>query len=82
MLIRVRCEKIKDGFIPAEKIAYILAVDGNLEEVTVSPKNLTGDRFLEASEVGRFDGHVLIELPRESASGRWRLWVDRQQIGA
>lgn len=73
MRIRVRC-RIKNGFIPAEKTIYIQGADGNWEEVTVSPKNLSGNA-LEASEVGRDKGRVLVELPRESASGRWRLWV-------
>ena len=79
MRIKVRC-KIKDGFIAAEKIAYIKDARGNLEEVTVSPRDLSGNTFLEASEIGRDRDRVLVELPRESASGRWRLWVKQSSI--
>jgi hypothetical protein len=72
---------VKDGFIPAEKTVYIQGADGSWEEVTVSTKNLSGGR-LEASEIGRTENKVLVELPRESASGRWRVWVNSSSIGA
>lgn len=81
MPIKLICSKVADGFIPAEKIVYIEGADGTLEEVTVASRSLTGNR-LEASEIGRAKGSVLVELPRESASGRWRVWVKESSIGA
>ena len=79
MPVRLNC-KIEDGFIPAEKIAYVQNADGSWEEITVSIKNLS-DNKLVASEIGRKDDKVLVELPRESASGRWRVWVNQSSIG-
>jgi hypothetical protein len=72
---------IVDGLMPAEKIARIQDVDGKIEEVTVSTNNLSDNKFLMASEIGRNAGNVLVELPRESASGRWRMWVKESSIG-
>jgi hypothetical protein len=80
MSIKLICSRVADGFIPAEKIVYIEGADGALEEVTVASKSLIGDR-LEASEIWRTKGTVLVELPRESASGRWRVWVKESSIG-
>lgn len=72
---------IVDGLVPAEKIARIEAADGGVEEVLVSNRNLS-DGNLMASEIGRDGGNVLVELPRESTSGRWRIWVKENAVVA
>ena len=79
MPTKLNC-KIVDGLMPSEKIALIQGADGRFEEVAVSTKNLSGDKLV-ASEIGRHEGKVLVELPRESASGRWRIWVKESSIG-
>jgi hypothetical protein len=72
-MCKINCE-IEEGLIPLEKIARIKCADGSIEEVSVPSQQVTGSR-LHASEVGRDQGMVLVELPREAASGRWRVWV-------
>jgi hypothetical protein len=72
---------IVDGLVPAEKIVRIEAADGGVEEVLVSNRNLS-DGNLMASEIGRDGGNVLVELPRESTSGRWRIWVKENAVVA
>jgi hypothetical protein len=76
----VKCE-ILDGFTPTEKIARILGADGKVDDVVVSVKSITSNHLLLAAEIGRRDDKVLVELPRESASGRWRMWVNASSIG-
>jgi dCTP deaminase len=80
MTVKLNCT-IAKGLIPAEKTVFIQRADGAIEEVIVSNKNLSGGK-LEASEIGRNKNRILIELPRESASGRWRIWVAKSSIGA
>jgi hypothetical protein len=80
MTVKLNCTVVK-GLIPTEKTVFIQTVGGGQEEVTVSNTSLSGGR-LEASEIGRTKHKVLIELPRESASGRWRIWVTRSSVGA
>ncbi len=79
MTVKLNCT-VEKGLIPAEKTVFIQTIGGALEEVTVSNKSLSGGK-LEASEIGRIKNRVLIELPRESASGRWRIWVSKASIG-
>lgn len=79
MTAKLNC-KIISGFTPNEKIARIQDADGKTEEVIVSVQSITGNRLM-ASEIGRQGGRVLVELPRESASGRWRMWVKESSIG-
>jgi hypothetical protein len=79
MTTKLYCEVVA-GFMPTERIARIQGADGNFEEVAVSVQSITGNQLM-ASEIGRQEGRVLVELPRESASGRWRMWVKESSIG-
>jgi hypothetical protein len=79
MTTHLQC-KIVEGLMPSEKIAIIQGADGNLEEVAVSMQNITGDRLM-AFIIGVHEGKVLVELPRETVSGRWRMWVNQSAIG-
>lgn len=72
---------IEDGLIPTEKIVRVEDADGEIEEVPVSLRSIREGKLL-ASEIGRSQGRVLVELPRESASGRWRMWVKESAVGA
>lgn len=71
--------KIEDGLMPAEKIVSVENADGQIEEVSVSTSSISENRLL-AFEIGRHEGRVLVELPRESASGRWRIWVSENAV--
>ena len=71
---------ITDGLMPSERISQIETADGKSEAVAVSSENIQGNRLL-AFEIGRREGRVLVELPRESTSGRWRIWVKESAIG-
>ncbi len=78
---RLSYSSIEEGLMPAEKIVRVENADGDIEEVSVSTSNISGDRLI-ASEIGRLEGKVLVELPRESVSGRWRIWVKESAVGA
>jgi hypothetical protein len=79
MTASINCT-ITDGLMPSEKIAQIETADGKSEAVAVSSQNIQDNRLL-AFEIGRREGKVLVELPRESTSGRWRIWVKESAIG-
>ena len=78
MNTKLNCD-IVEGLMPKEKIARIEVADGTTEEVSVSTNDISDDKLL-ASEIGRRKGNVLVELPRESASGRWRIWVKKSAL--
>lgn len=79
MTTKLNC-KVIDGLMPSEKIAVIQSADGWSHEVIVSAQSITGNQLM-TSEIGRRNDQVLVELPRESTSGRWRLWVNASSIG-
>ncbi|HEY7337242.1 MAG TPA: hypothetical protein VH639_20290 [Bryobacteraceae bacterium] len=65
--------------MPTEKIVRVEDAEGGIEEIPVSSRSID-DGKLVASEIGRLEDKVLIELPRESASGRWRIWVKQSTV--
>jgi hypothetical protein len=83
-MIRVSTNSVFPGLVPAEKIARIELAGGEIEEVSVSADDINANNELIAYFIGRDDkgGRVLVELPRESASGRWRLWVNANSVRA
>jgi hypothetical protein len=80
MTAKVSCT-ISEGLMPNERIAQIETADGKSEVVAVSHRNIENNNKLMAFEIERSHGRVLVELPRESASGRWRIWVKESAIG-
>lgn len=72
--MRIKCDHVVDGLIPSESVVSIATLDGQEEVVVYS--GLVQDMFLFVGNVlGRNSGNALVELPRESASGKWRVWV-------
>lgn len=77
-MCKIKCE-IKDGLIASEAIARIQTVEGHCEDVVVSRKSIVKGGWLNACEINRVDDKVLVELPRETTSGYWRVWVRPDQ---
>jgi hypothetical protein len=77
--MRVRIKRIMDGPGPAEAVVTIRTASNKDEEVIVQKNQIEGDT-LQVWRVGERGGSVLVELPQESASGNWRLWVDQREF--
>jgi hypothetical protein len=78
----IECTTLLEGPGPSEKIVKIQTAEGTHEEVAVY-KGLVKGNFLEVGPAivkDRDTDRVLIELPTESASGRWRIWVSKSSI--
>lgn len=79
--MKVKCERMMDGPGPSEQVVRVLTADGHAEEVVVHQSSIR-DGHLETSRALARDGtRVLVELPRESTSGNWRLWVNQTEVG-
>jgi hypothetical protein len=78
----VRLEgKIEEGLMPREVIFRVEDAEGGIEEIPVSQRSIQEGKLI-AYTVGRdLEGRVLVELPRESVSGRWRMWVKASAVG-
>jgi hypothetical protein len=77
-MLRIRITRREAGSIPSEAVVTIPTSTGT-EEVVVHTSQATADS-VEAGFIGEKDDQVLVELPRETLSGRWRVWVPKTAI--
>ncbi|HVT13100.1 MAG TPA: hypothetical protein VHE55_12620 [Fimbriimonadaceae bacterium] len=73
--VRVSVEK---AIMPKERLAIIKTTKGR-EEVVVSERSLEGNS-LKARLITEESTSCLIELPRETSSGAWRVWVPKEEV--
>jgi hypothetical protein len=77
--MRVRIEEIGTGQHPSEKVVKVETIEGP-EQLLVDKRSIR-ERSLDIGfPVGHKNGHLLVELPRETFSGLWRVWVDEQMV--
>ena len=76
----IRCTSIEDGPGPSEATVAVLTIEGVREEVVLSKRLLQGAAMDVGAALHHETGKYLIELPRESASGRWRIWVPESEV--
>ena len=76
----LKYENLSEGPLPSEKIVQFRTLKG-LEEIVV-PQSQTSNGFLRVDSVGRDKDadRVLVELPRESVAGHWRVWVSSNMV--
>jgi hypothetical protein len=77
MLIKLKGQR--EGPIPLETVVTIATARGRTEDVIVH-RCQVHERSLEVAYIGERDGLLLVELPRESLSGRWRVWVPKSAV--
>lgn len=76
--MRIKISGREPGSIPSEAVVTVPTTRGP-EEVVVHVTQATEDS-VEAGYIGEKGGQVLVELPRETVSGRWRVWVPKKAV--
>jgi hypothetical protein len=74
VMVRVKVSRVTDGPGPSDTIVAITRKEGGQEELIID-KRLIRDDSIEVAKLGSTQSSVLVELPNESASGTWRMWV-------
>jgi hypothetical protein len=75
----VKISMIAEGPGPSEAVIGVQTAGGQIEEVVLSKRNVEGGLLNVGSPLLTRDENYLIELPRESTSGRWRVWVPHSE---
>jgi len=74
-MVRIKVGKRSEGAVPTEEVLEISTVEGT-EEVVVHTSQVT-EKGVEVGFIREADQKVLVELPRETMSGKWRVWVPK-----
>ncbi len=77
----IAVEQIEEGLHPSEFVVTIRTAEGKTEEVAVD-RQLVKNSRLKAYVVGADNDLALVELPRETLSGAWRVWMPKASVFA
>ena len=77
--MRIKLDDIREGLHPGEAIATIETVTGP-EELVISERSAQEKSIDVGTPVGRSEEYYLVELPSETSSGAWRVWVNRDAV--
>lgn len=75
----VKIEEVGDGQHPSERIVKIQTLDGP-EQLVVDASSIQEKALEIGYPVGRENGRLLVELPRETFRGVWRVWVEKEIV--
>ncbi len=67
------------GPVPFEKVVTIRTASGS-EELIVHISQIDRNG-IEVGLIAQSGDELLVELPRETLSGRWRVWVPKSAVG-
>ena len=78
-MMRLRVEQVGNGLHPNETVVAVRTTTGR-ERLVVPRQSISNDSIEIAWPIRIKDDAFLIELPRETQSGAWRVWVPKTQV--
>jgi hypothetical protein len=80
--MRVRIKKVGRGSHPNEVMVSVATTEGE-ERLVVHHKSLKEDDTLDIGyPINQTGNNYLVELPRETLQGLWRVWVPEKMVTA
>lgn len=79
-MYRVKVRTVGAGQHPSEAVVAVTTADGKQEELIVDRRSLE-EGYLQVGYPLKIQaGQYLIELPRETMHGTWRVWVREGEL--
>jgi hypothetical protein len=80
--MRIRAIKVGPGWHPSQVMVSVKVADGHAEFVSVDHRSWDGKAIMVSPKVATRteDQAMLVELPRESESGAWRIWISPEEV--
>lgn len=80
--MRVRVKEVRAGLHPQEVVVSVATNTGESEHLVVHRRALAGGSLAIGYPISEHENNYLVELPRETTSGAWRVWVPREAVTA
>lgn len=78
--MKLRIKVLKVGLHPNERIVSVNTTTGE-EKIVVHQRSLLNDTLnIGGYPIDESDDYLLVELPRETLSGAWRVWVPKSEV--
>lgn len=78
--MRIRVQEVGEGMHPSEIVVSVRTSDGDQERLIVDRRSLKDGTLHIGFPVGSEPGRYLVELPRETLRGSWRIWVASDEL--
>ena len=78
-MMKIKVAEVGPALHPSEVIVAVKTISGT-ESVVLDRRSIKGSAISVGHPIRHQDGNYLVELPRESQSGSWRVWIDENQI--
>lgn len=77
---RIRVKTVGDGQHPSEAVVSLVDADGQTQELIVDKRSIKDGTLRIGYPIRATDNRFLVELPRETMRGTWRVWVKRDAV--
>ena len=77
--MQIRYTFKREGPGPSEQIVSIRTLDGE-EQLVLSKRKTVNSQVEVGDPIASTNNTYLIELPRETASGKWRVWIPESEV--
>jgi hypothetical protein len=74
---QIKVERVRGGQHPSEVVVSVRTADGGTEKLVVDERSIRNGAIEVGYPVGQDNERLLVELPRESVRGLWRIWIER-----
>jgi hypothetical protein len=78
-MVEVKVQEVGSAIHPSEVVVAVKTVSGT-ENLVIDRRSLRNGAIAIGFPIRQEEGSFLIELPRESQSGSWRVWVKSDQL--
>jgi hypothetical protein len=78
-MMRLIVEEVGKGLHPSEAVVAVKTADG-VQRLVVSSRSIQKGTISVGWPLGEREDAILVELPRETQSGAWRVWVPKNQL--
>jgi len=79
-MAHIRVQILGEGQHPSEALVAVQTADGGKENLIVDRRSIDNGTIEVGYPVGSDDNRFLVELPRETVTGQWRLWMKRSDV--
>jgi len=76
----IKIQVLGEGQHPSEVFVAVRTADGVVENVIVDHHSIDNDTLEVGFPVGGDEKRFLVELPRETVNGQWRVWMRRDDV--
>jgi hypothetical protein len=78
-IMRIKIQEVGKGLHPSEVVVQVAAVE-RPERLIVDRRSIDNNTIEVGYPIAKSNGYLLVELPRETVGGTWRVWITKDIV--